>query len=73
MTIWRMAQFSPLYDGDPGPRFQRCCDDAREILQRAADQWALGHPEQPPTDEVLEEILRVFEREHFLRRGFNKS
>jgi hypothetical protein len=57
---------------DPGSRFQRCVDEAHAILLRAADEWALGHPEQPPTREVLERILRTFEHEHFLRRGLGK-
>jgi len=67
-----MAQVRPLYSNDPGPRFKRCCDQAHDLLRKAADQWALGHPEQPPTREILEQILRIFEHEHFLRRGFNK-
>ena len=68
-----MAQFQALYSSDPGPRFDRCRDQAHELLRKAADQWALGHPEEPPTHEVLEQILQVFEHEHFLRRGFNKG
>jgi hypothetical protein len=67
-----MAQVRALYSSDPGPRFQLCCDQAHELLRNAADQWALGHPEQPPTREVLEQILRIFEHQHFLRRGFRK-
>ena len=47
-------------------------DEAHSILRKAADQWALGHPEQPPTKDVLEQIIRVFEHEHFLRRGLGK-
>jgi hypothetical protein len=47
-------------------------DEAHAILRKAADEWALGHPEQPPTKEVLEQIIRVFEHERFLRRGFYK-
>jgi hypothetical protein len=38
----------------------------------AADEWALGNPEQPATKEVLEEIVRTFEHELFLRRGLGK-
>ena len=68
-----MAQFQPIYASDPGPRFQRCFDEAQARLRKAADEWALGHPEQPPTHEVLEDILRIFEHEHFLKRGFGKT
>ena len=68
-----MAQAQSILTSDPGPRFERCVDEAHEILRKAADEWALGHPEQPPTKEVLERIIRVFEHERFLRRGFNKS
>jgi hypothetical protein len=57
---------------DPGARFERCVDESLAILRKAADEWALGHPEQPPSSEVLEQIIRVFEREHFLRRGLGK-
>ena len=67
-----MAQAQPNLTSDPGPRFERCVDEAQSILRKAADQWALGHPEQPPTREVLEQIIRVFEHEHFLRRGLGK-
>ncbi|MBI4600585.1 MAG: hypothetical protein HY721_01355 [Planctomycetes bacterium] len=65
-----MAQVTshPL-DSDPGPRFDRCVDRAHALLRKAADQWGLGDPEQPPTGDVLEAILRVFEKERFLRRG----
>ena len=68
-----MAQSLPLYSTDPGPRFQRCVEQAHAILRKAADEWALGHPEQPPTKQVLEEVLRIFEHEHFLKRGFYKT
>ena len=61
-----------LYSDDPGPRFQRCVDEAHAILRKAADEWALGNPEQPVTREVLEQIIRTFEHEHFLRRGLGK-
>jgi len=67
-----MAQAQPNYDSDPGSRFERCVNQAHAILRKAADQWALGHPEQPATREVLEEVIRVFEHEHFLRRGLGK-
>ena len=67
-----MAQAQPNLDGDPGSRFERCVDQAHSILREAADQWALGHPEQPPSRDVLEQIIRVFEHEHFLKRGLGK-
>ena len=67
-----MAQFQSILTSDPGPRFEACVAEAHAILQKAADQWALGHPEDPPTREVLELVIRVFEREHFLRRGLGK-
>jgi hypothetical protein len=68
-----MAQVtSHLTPSDPGPRFERCVDEAHAVLRKAADQWALGHPEQPPTKEVLEQIIRIFEHQHFVRRGLWK-
>jgi hypothetical protein len=68
-----MAQIgSAAWDSDPGPRFERCVDASLVILREAADQWALGNPEQPPTREVLEQIIRIFEHEHFLKRGLGK-
>jgi hypothetical protein len=66
-----MAQAKPRLTTDPGPRFERCVDDALAILRKAADQWALGDPEQPPTPEIVEQIIRVFEREGFLHRGYH--
>ena len=62
-----MAQV--LGGSDYPARYQRCVDEALHVLRKAADQWALGHPEQPPTPEVLEQIIRVFERGRFLQRG----
>ena len=67
-----MAQVQPKLSSDPGPRFERCVAAAHAILRKAADEWAFGHPEQPPTREVLEQIIRVFEHEHFLRGGVGK-
>jgi hypothetical protein len=67
-----MAQAQPILTSDPGPRFERCVAEAHAILRKAADEWALGHPEQPPTKQVLEQIIRVFEHEHFLKRGLGK-
>jgi hypothetical protein len=68
-----MAQIgTAAMDSDPGPRFERCMDKSLAALRKAADEWALGNPEQPPTKEVLEEIIRTFEHEHFLRRGLGK-
>ena len=67
-----MAQVTPLLVSDPGPRFERCVEEANAVLRKAGDQWALGHPEQPPTEEVLEQIIRIFEHERFLRRGIGK-
>jgi hypothetical protein len=67
-----MAQATPVYSYDPGPRFERCVDEAHAILRKAADEWALGNPEQPPTREVLEQIIRTFKHERFLRHGLGK-
>lgn len=68
-----MAQVtSHAMPSDPGPRFERCVDESMAVLRKAADEWALGNPEQPPTKEVLEKIICIFEHEHFLRRGLGK-
>ena len=65
-----MAQYRAILSTDPGPRYERCVDEALIILRKAADEWALGSPEQPPTSEILAQILNVFEKEKFLRRPF---
>jgi len=65
-----MAQYRPVYASDPGPRYERATQSAYEILKRAADEWAKGDPEDPPTEAVLREILDVFVEEKFLRRPF---
>lgn len=73
LCIHLMAQIgSAAMGSDPGPRFQSCVEASLAILRKAADEWALGNPEQPPTKEVLEQIIRIFEHEHFLKRGFGK-
>jgi len=61
----RLQVTSYLLTSDPGPRFERCIEEAQAVLRKAADEWALGHPEQPPTKEILEQIIRIFEREKF--------
>jgi len=42
-----MAQAKPRLTIDPGPRYERCVDEALAALRKAADQWVLGHPERP--------------------------
>jgi hypothetical protein len=66
----QMAQSKPRLSSDPGPRFEAATAGALGVLRRAADEWAKGHPEEPATEAVLQEILRIFEKEHFLRRPF---
>jgi hypothetical protein len=63
-----MAQAKPTLSSDPGPRFQACTDAALELLRKAADEWAEGNPEEPATERVLGDILRILEKERFLRR-----
>ena len=65
-----MAQARPTLSSDPGPRYKRCVDEALVVLRKAADEWALGNPEEPPTADVLKQILRIFEEQKFLRRPF---
>ena len=47
-------------------KFARCLDNARALLRDAADVWALGDPEEPPTLDVLLTILQAFAKEGFL-------
>ncbi len=63
-----MAQYRGKLTTDPGPRFEQSIRDALEILRKSADSWAKGDPEDPPTEEVLRQVLRVFERQRFLQR-----
>jgi len=65
-----MAQSKPRLSSDPGPRFEAATAEALVLLRRAADEWAQGNPEEPATEAVLEGLLRVFEKERFLRRPF---
>src|SRR5690606_7972519 len=51
-------------------RFDDCLDEARRILVHAADEWSKGNPEDPPTTEVLSEILEVFQTSQFLKRPY---
>jgi hypothetical protein len=48
-------------------RFEESVLDAHRLLIKAADQWAEGHAEEPPTIEVLNSILYLFESRKFLR------
>jgi hypothetical protein len=49
-------------------RYHLCFDLALEYLKKCSDSWAHGDPEEPPTDLVLKEILKIFERERLLRK-----
>ena len=51
-------------------RFNECVQDAHRLLMKAADDWAKGHPEQPPTIEVLDSILDMFANQRFLKRPY---
>lgn len=53
---------------DPSYRFVDCFERTLKALRAAADEWAIGDPEKPPTEEVLSKLLDIFEREKFLRR-----
>jgi hypothetical protein len=53
---------------DPSQRFVTCFEDALKMLRSAADQWAKGDPEKPPTAEILSGLLDVFGKDGFLRR-----
>jgi hypothetical protein len=66
-----MAQVtSNRLSSDPGPQYDETFREAIELLQKAADQWALGHPEEPPTSDVLKEILELFRKKGFLKRPY---
>ena len=66
-----MAQVTNVrLSSDPGPRYDRTVAKALAVLQKAADQWALGQPEEPPTETVLLEILDLFREERFLHRPY---
>ena len=68
-----MAQYRPVLTTDPGPRFDACMDEANKLLRSAADDWAKGNPEDPPTDSVLARVLDVFAKEKFLKRPYGKG
>jgi hypothetical protein len=68
-----MAQARGRYTTDPGPRFDRCKEEATRLLAGAADAWAAGDPADPDPAEVLEKLLDVFARERFLRRPYGSG
>ena len=35
-------------------------EEALKVLAKAADEWSKGNPEEPPTRDVLNEIVDVF-------------
>jgi hypothetical protein len=65
-----MAQAKPRLSSDAGPQFEEATREALDALRRAADEWAEGDPEQPPTREVLGRVLQPFLDRKFLRRPF---
>lgn len=62
-----MAQCRPRYTTDPGPRFEQCVSDAGDLLRKASNEWAKGDPEEPSTEAILKRLLKIFEKEKFLR------
>ena len=65
-----MAQYRGVYSTDPGPRYERAFEAAHAILRKAADEWSEGNPEDPPTEEILGQVLDIFIKSKFLRRPF---
>ena len=68
-----MAQARGRYTSDPGPRFDRCKEDAMRLLARAAGEWAEGDPSHPDPADVLERLLDVFANQRFLRRPYGSG
>jgi hypothetical protein len=66
-----MAQISrqPGSIDPPAIRFDRTYRSALDLLRQASEEWAKGNSEEPPTELILEETLRMFEKERFLKRG----
>ena len=62
-----MAQIGTPAGRDPD-KFHDCFQLAQALLRRSADLWAHGDPEDPPTEEVLKKILKIFEDQRFVRR-----
>ena len=50
--------------------FDECVADAHRLLMKAADEWAKGHPEEPPTIDVLNALLDLFESKRLLTRPY---
>ena len=65
-----MAQVRSRLATDPAPQFDEAMREAIAALRVAADEWALGNPEQPSTDVVLEKVLDPFFERRFLRRPY---
>ena len=63
-----MAQWSTHRSDFYRGIYDECRRRALAILRDAADEWAKGSPEQPPTDKVLDELLSAFADSGFLRR-----
>ena len=63
--------------GDPHKyvvmRFDDCLRDAHRLLMQAADEWAEGNPEEPPTMKVLNDILDVFVDRKLLTRPYGSN
>jgi hypothetical protein len=53
-----------------GHRYESAVEGAHRILSEAAEEWAEGHPEEPPTERVLQRVLALFVEEQLLRRPF---
>lgn len=53
--------------------YDECVDEAQRILMAAADEWGRGDPETPATREVMQEILDVFVKQHFLKRPYGSK
>lgn len=65
-----MAQSKSRLATEAGPQFEEAQREALVALRRAADAWAKGDPEDPPSVDVLDRILEPFFDRQFLRRPF---
>jgi len=62
-----MAQGGYRLTTDAGPRFEQCVKDAGDLLRKASNEWGKGDPEEPATEAILKRLLKIFEKEKFLR------
>jgi len=66
-----MAQYSTPRWVTTNTSFANCRSEALQKLRMFADEWSQGNPEEPQTEQALEELISIIDKWKFLKHPYN--